>query len=648
MATNIAETLDEQDQRDLVGKLLHWVDQDLESRSEWERKQDESFRLWALDPPARKLPWHDASNICVPMIASAVNNWAGLTSAAMFEAQDRVQVIPQEANDLRRAERVKGIMDWQILFEMEGDYEEQYDRLLPGLAIVGTWFKKGTWDDETDAPKSEQISALDVIVPNDTKKLKDARRITHRFKQHIDEIERLGDDGVYTNTDIVQRASDGEESQPNPVKESDDERQGLFETEDESISNTVYETHFWASPTLFPGNDRWKKWIATYTHNGVLLRLVPHSERVATHFIDYHFIPSSDGGFYSYGFGHFLKPINLAYNAVMNQYIDAGRLTNNPFVFHGRGSGLRGRKIRIEPGGSVEVDDVAQVLLTKFPGLDPNLPQIMLFLKEFGQDITANTDELQGRAQKGVREPTVRGTNARINRSLSKFKVFANRVFRAQDRELRLFFELNSIHLPEKKQFKVLGSTENAPFSVAHRKDFKGKFHLKITSNPDFASNEQRRSEAFDLMQIGLQHPLIGLPNPQTGAPADPILLQRLTQDFVTTMGKKDLIRYFPPLPDPQVPPHEENQAFIDGEFIEAKEGENHAEHLAIHSEILADTDDETRQRMEQHMTRHRQIALAEQQLAEQEALLAGGAPGAQNGQAPEPTPPINLGGGLV
>lgn len=650
MAQNIAPTLSDEQQTDLVQKLLHWVDRDLESRAEWESRQDEAYKLWALDPPARKLPWQDASNICVPMIASAVNNWAGLTASAMFEGPDRVEAIPTEANDVRRSERVKGIMDWQILYEMEGEYEGEYDKLLPHLAITGTAFKKAWYDQDEDRIHSVFISALDVIVPDDTRSLKDARRITHRFEQHLDEIERLEDAGMYVNADKVSAAIDGEESQPNPSKKSEDDRQGHHPSEDEQVPNTVYEMHFWASRDMIPGHESWEKWIATFTHEGTLLRLVKHPKKIGSFFVDYHFIPGEK--FYSYGFGHFLKPINLAYNAVMNQYIDAGRIANNPFVFHGKGSGLRGRKIKVEPGSSVEIDDVTQVLLTKFPGLDQNLPQMMMFLKEFGQDISANNDSIQGRVQRGVREPTVRGESQRSSRSFSRLKVYSNRVFRAQDRELRLFFELNSIHLPEKKQYKVLGSTENAPFREAFRKDFDKNFHLKITSNPDFSSTEQRRDEALQLMQLAMQHPLIGLPNPQTGAPADPPLLMKFTQDFMTSMGKKDLHRFLPPLPDPPIPPHEENQAMIDGEEISPKTGEDHAQHLTEHASLLGTEDEAVVARIERHMTRHRQQALSEQQLAEQQELLAqsaqGGGNGAGNGQVPSPPPAPDVGGRLV
>lgn len=644
MATaNIIDTLSADEQAILAARVVQWVNEDLGSRSKWETQQDEAMKLWALEPPRRTLPFQGGSNICVPVIFSAVNNWSGLTQASMFESPypERVRCIPAEANDVKRAERCEQFMNWQVTFQMADEYESSYDALLPELAIVGTAFKKVTWDEDEERARTEFVSALDVIVPNDTKCLKDARRVTHRQKQHLDAIKwdlGAGDKPFYKNVDRVQPAA---AQQENPVKTSEAARLGLELTE-ENAEISVYETDFRGKVTEKGERGDYTVWV---TSSGIPLRLVERPKKRWQKYIDFHFIPSPTGDFYSYGFGHFLKPINLAFNAVFNQTIDAGRLSISPFILYGRTAGFKGKNLTVRPGAAEMIDDVTQVLVTKFPGLDPNIFAMMSFLKDFGSDVSANTDEMQGRVQRGVREPTARGQESRTGRAFGRFKIYAKRVFRSQAEEYRAIFDLNSLYLSDEMQYRVAGSTVQPGFATVYRKDFGKRLDVLTTADPEFASPERRRSEAYDLLNLVLQG--MGVQNPGAAQVFTPELLQAALKDVLTTYGKPDVARYVPDPPEMPVPPDAENELMLEGERILPKSGENHDEHLSTHAlfmgtELFGRQDEAIKRTFMEHVVRTRALAAAQKQIeqdAQQQAAMQQQQGQQQQGQGP-PAPP--------
>ncbi len=625
---NLLESMAEEHIEALGRRVTRFVDGDLQSRSGWESRQDAHFALWACDAPTRRGPWSGSANVTVPMVASAINNWSGITGASMFDNPQKewVATIPNSPIDIKKAERVEKYTNWQLMFEQEGRYEASYDRLLAHLAITGMAFKKASINYEDESWTSEFVSSLDVILPDDTSDIATARRITHRQEQHIDEINDLAADDFYLGSQVEKLsdpAPDGQEQQPNQTRENTKRRMGLDKSTLEQGNHIIYEQHIRGSIDGVEG-DRFIVWVDAVSSTP--LRLVPHPKSIRRFFVDFHFIPSPEGGYHSYGFGHFLRPLNEILNTLFNQYIDGVTISNVPMLFYGRSAGLRGRKIKISPGASEEVSDVKQLLMSKFPGLDQNMPLLIEFVLRFGQDITANTDEVQGRAQKGVREPTVRGQSGRIGQAMTRFKVFAKRVYRGQNDELRIIHEINRLVVSKSKQFFVLGSSEGRAFAEVGKDDFKVNMHLMTTADPDFASQGQRRNEATTIMQVALQHP-------QLAQNANAIA--KITDDWLVTMGRGDLTRYTQNATPPPVDPHTENMIFANGETEEPKTGEDHAQHVTVHLQFTQDPeftgmDEDKRRALRDHVEAHTIMLQLEQQQQAQEVQTNG--QGAANG----------------
>lgn len=234
-----------------------------------------------------------------------------------------------------------------------------------------------------------------------------------------------------------------------------------------------------------------------------------------------------------------------------------------------------------------EVTDASQIVFPNMQRLDQSLPSLLTMIDRYIELFTSNTEPVSGRTQKGVREPTARGTMALIEQGLVQFGVVTKRIYRAQRKEFRQLYALNQLFLPTEKQFRVLGDTETEVFTSVKKDDFQGKYDLFPTGDPAFASKGQRRQESLEVMQLALQHPLIGAPDPQTGKPMNAKALRAFTQDWLRTYDKGGLARELPVEEEPSLPPHVENAAFMQGDTIEPQEGEDHEKHVDAHVTFL-------------------------------------------------------------
>ena len=173
--TNLAGKLSNEQQTNLSRELTENYDKDIISRKEWQDKRDRWYKLWSLHREPKNEPFEGCSNVAVPMLATAVNQFHGRAYASIFSPPGMVKVLPVERMDVVRAKRVEDFMNWQILYEME-EYEEQMDKLLLNLPLNGTAFKKTYYSKELERVVCEYISAMNLILPYGTNSLNTARQ----------------------------------------------------------------------------------------------------------------------------------------------------------------------------------------------------------------------------------------------------------------------------------------------------------------------------------------------------------------------------------------------------------------------------------------------------------------------------------------
>jgi hypothetical protein len=561
----------------------------------WDIERAKHWDLSHGKAPKRVLPWERAANAVVPILASACIQAGSRIYASVMQNPDKsvAALRPRGPEDVRRAKRGTDYINWQLLSEADG-YEEGWDDTCDELPRSGSVFRKITLGKD-DEIRAEMVSAAHVYIPWNTRKLAKARRITHRMREHYDEAEDLLDEGFYDSAafksiDKSNWSSANDVMDDSPMEAANKEMQDQAEAplDSEQQSGVVLEQ------TLrykLDGKKRGYFIVWVHKESNTVLRIVDREvvagdrEFVLDRWVQYNFFPNPHGA-YGYGYGHLLFELNLIANSLWNQYIDGGTLANKPIIFFGRGAGLKGRRLTVSPGDSIPVGDISQVLLTKFPGLDQHMPQMIQMVQRFAEELSSNVDEVQGRSPKGVREPTVGGTSQRIEQGLMSFGILTKRVLRQMKDEIRIVCRLNELFMPEFKQHRVLGITSGAPFSKVYREDFARDYDYAPTGSPTFASPSQRRSEAGEVIAVMQTHPAI-IGTEDGSLPPNPAALVESLRSYLKEFEQTEILQYIPPAPEPPIPAGQENALFMQGETVEPKQGEAHDEHLVAHKAFM-------------------------------------------------------------
>jgi hypothetical protein len=566
------------EKRDKIARdVCAWWQADKWGRREWEERRNRYYKLWMGLREPKNTPWPGASNVSLPLFAIATNQFHSRSYQAFFAPPGMVKYMPVGQEDVQRAKKCQDFVNWQTMNDMP-HFEDEHDKLLLNVPIGGTQFTKTSYDKQGERPSVEYVSGMQLVLPYRTRNLDEARRAAHEVWMHYDEIGRKNSEmpGFYVD---FERVTEIAEEFP---MESMDQTKDRVETEayDQNDRPKLFlECHCW----LLDDGQYKPMILFVDKDSGTLLRATTRQVqgKPIQYFTDYHFIPNPEG-FYSFGFGHFLEPLNEMANTAFNQIFDAGRLSNQPFGFYGRRAGFRKKEIKLYPGSMTEVEDAGQVFFPTMQRVDSVLFQVLGIVQQYTEGFTSTSDYLLGREAKGTKNPTATGTTAIIEQGLVLYNVMIKRLFRSLKKELRLIHTCNQLYLPEEKQYRVLGFEGPMAFPKIKRKDFDGRFDVIPLGDPSYASRGTRRQEAIELMQLMMGHPLVGVQQPgmQVGSPE---LMMAGLKEIIETYDKKSLMGYLPKLPEPSMGPIAENALFIQGDAHDPKPGEPHIEHLKVH-----------------------------------------------------------------
>jgi len=575
--TNIVSKISKDKQEEIAKEVCDQYDTDVRSRQEWAVKREKWYKLWLCHREVKTSPWVGCSNICIPMLSTASNQFHARAYQSIFAAPGMVRCLPVGKNDHKRAKNVEQYMNWQTLYEME-EYEEVFDRLIQLVPINGIGFKKLYYSKSKDRAVSEFISALDLVLPYRTKSMETARRITHRTWLHYDEILDRKDEKLWENCDDIREVPADLDDES--MRQAGDEASGEEPDTTSENPHLILEQH----KKFDLGDGKRQPLIFTVDYDSQTLVRASSRDfngKVLNYFIDYHFLPNPEG-FYSFGFGHFLEHLNEMANTAFNQIFDGGSISNTPFGFYGRRAGIKKKQIQLKPGYMTEVDDAKNIYFPSLQRIDQTLFQILGLIQQYGEQFTSTSDYLMGRESKGTKTPTAHGTLAIIEQGLVTFAVITKRIFRSLRKELRLLMALNNIHLPDSKEYRIMGSEDEIPFADIKKDDFDSVYDVVPIGDPSYASKGTRRQEASEVYDRMMGNPLI-VGNPEAGMKPNVGAMHEITRDLLETYDKKNINKILPELPEEPKMAEEENAMFMQGDYEEPKPGENHKEHFPIH-----------------------------------------------------------------
>ncbi len=200
LSPNLCERFELSD-LDKIGECV-WAgyQRDLRSRFKWERRTNAAMDLALQVQKDKSFPWAGASNVAFPLVTIAAFQFHSRAYPTIISGLDVVKcrVIGEDATGQKtaRANRISTHMSWQVL-EQDQAWEEQKDRMLINLPIVGTVFTKSRQDAELGYRVDETVLAQDLVIDYWAKSVESCPRKTHRIPLFRNEVYSAVKRGIF-------------------------------------------------------------------------------------------------------------------------------------------------------------------------------------------------------------------------------------------------------------------------------------------------------------------------------------------------------------------------------------------------------------------------------------------------------------------
>lgn len=535
---NIAEELDDTLLSEIGERVVREYEIDEESRRGWLTSMESAMKLARQVVEKKNTPWPNSANVKYPLITTASIQFAARAYPAVVPGMNVVkgkvvgsdQGVPKVGPDgvpllqlqtgeivpanmappdvpagpvwevppgakRERAGRVARHMSYQLTEEME-EWEEDTDKLLHTLPIVGCVFRKTWYDQLLRRNRSLMILGKDLVVNNGAKSLETAPRITHIFELYPYQIEERMRSGLYTQMEFGPPSEAGEdEDAPHTFLEQKRKWDLDGDGYPEPYIITVHKEEQTIVSIVACFDE---EGVEINRETGEIVKIDP-----VQYYTKYSFIPDPGGGFYDIGFGLLLGPINDTVNSILNALLDAAHLQNTGGGFVRGGFKVSGQsrgKIRIKPGewvtASAGIGSSLRDSIYSFPTPTPSATLFALLgmLIEAGKEIGAVKDVLTGDQPR--RQPATT-TLALIEQGLKQFTAIYKRIHRSLKLELRKLYRLNRLYLPDQTYFQVLDEQQ----AIA-RQDYSDGIDIVPVSDPSVVTDLQRMAKAEVLMAL--------------------------------------------------------------------------------------------------------------------------------------------------
>lgn len=508
---NIAEKLDEESLRIIGSKAVEGFLSDLASRERWEKDLEKWTELALQISKEKTYPWQNASNVKYPLLATAAMQFAARAYPSLVPSNGqlvkcKVGGYDPDGEKHKKADRIQKYMSYQLMYEME-DWEEEMDKLLLALPIVGTIFKKTYFDAALQRNRSCVVFPRDLVVNYWAKTLEDAERKTEIIPLSSRKVEERMRKGFYLEVDL-----------PSPSAFSFDEDKVKQSTQEVSEDDTttpykILEQHTYID---LDGDGYEEPYIVVveFQSNSVLriqknydektISVEAESNKVVSiepieYYTKFGFVPNPDGGFYDIGFGRLLGTINASVDTIINQLIDSGSLANLQAGFIGKGLRIKMGESRFQPGEWKAVNATGDDLKKQIVPLPANPPspvllQLLQYLVQSGKELASVAEIMVGKMP-GQNTPATT-TMASIEQGMKVFTAVYKRVFRSMSKEFKKLHKLNAQFLNAETYVNFLDTT-------VQQQDFlDGDMDIIPAADPAAVSSQEKQQKAQLLMQM--------------------------------------------------------------------------------------------------------------------------------------------------
>jgi hypothetical protein len=577
--TNLAEEIDEPELQSLGDELLAYVQDDLDSRKDWEKTYKEGLVLLGLKYEERTEPWDGACGVFHPMITEAVVRFQSETIMETFPAQGPVKtkIIGKDTRQKEEAAaRVKEDMNYELTERMP-EFRMEHERMLWNLPATGSAFKKVYFDPSLQRQTSVFVPAEDIIVAYGTVSMESAERVTHRMYKTSNEIRKLQVAGFYRDIEL------GEPSKlKNELQEKKDKESGMSSINDDRYA--LYEIH--ANLDL-PGYEDMEDDEPTGIAIPYVITVLDGTNDILSirrnyyedddtkkrrdHFVHYVYIPGF--GFYGFGLFHLIGGFAKSATSIMRQLVDAGTLSNLPGGLKSRGLRIKGDDTPIAPGEFRDVDVGAGALrdnILPLPYKEPSatLYQLLGTIVEEGRRFAATADmkisDMSAQAPVGT-------TLALLERMLKVMSAVQARVHYAFKHELKLLSAIIRDYTDDDYDYDPASGPR-----VAKRADY-DMVEIIPVSDPNAATMSQRVVQYQAVIQLAQMAPQV------YDIPA-------LHRQMLEVLGIRNAAKLVP-MEDDQTPkdPITENMNALKLKPMKAFMYQDHTAHIQTHMNMMQD-----------------------------------------------------------
>lgn len=514
-AKNLAADLAEQPEgvqklAEIARLAIDGYELDDRSRADWKTRTKAAMDLAMLLTSDKDYPFPKASNIKYPLLTAAALQFNARAYGAIIQgdraAKCKVNGHDKDGSKSARAERVSEHMSWQLLSEMP-EWEEDTDRLLLILPIVGSVFRKRYWDPTLGRQCSRLVTADRLVMNYRARSIKDVPRISEEMMLYPYEIKERIRDGRFV--EFIYGDAPADTDDPNAA-ESDEQTPHKFIEQHRllDLDGDGYDEPYIV--TIHLETEKVCRIVPNFTTKTVR---VHEDGRVAAirkqdYYTQYTFLPSPDGGIYGMGLGWLLLSTNEAINSTMNLMMDAGHLANIQGGFISATAGLKEKSFKLRMGEFKVVQSSgpinSAIMPVTFPGPSDVLFKLLGLLIEQGQQVSSIQDVMTGDTGGKVMAPTT--TLALIEQSLKVFNAIFKRTHRSVRQELQMHVRLNQEHLTPEAYNEFF----DGPDQYDPKADYDGADNnISPVSDPTVSTNMQKLAKAQVIAEIAANNPLV-------------------------------------------------------------------------------------------------------------------------------------------
>lgn len=515
---NVADKVKDQELMAIGIRVCQEYEVDRASMKDWLSRNEMAVRLIDQKPETKTEPWFGAANTKLPLVLNAAMRVSAEEYAEIMRGKDLVKYeLYGTQDDAKRArgERVAKRMNFQYHHELE-DWEEDHDKLILAKNIFGTVHKKYVYCKEKG--RVECVLRRNGVVINDNvEHMNDAPRITDEIDKYWWECEEKFRSGDWKRIEL-------KEEELQEYAKSDKPQRFYEQLRREDLDDDGY-----PEPYVITVHEKTKQVVSIIPNftpesikvdqKGKVIRV--DMSRTRVRYVKYEMIPSYEGGYWGFGFGILLGPLNDNCNALINQLLDSGTLANNGGGFISQQLRTGHGPLKFKKGEWKPVNAPGIALKDAFfpiPVRDPSptLFNLLGLLMDVLKELSSVTDVMAGdQPHANMAEGTIMSL---IEQGKKVFNSIYKRHYGSLRKEFLALFDLNFLYEDPEAYMKFHDITpeqmvQNDPRLQAAspaemgmglvQGDFeRAELDVLPTANPEFSSKVQRMVQAQALAQF--------------------------------------------------------------------------------------------------------------------------------------------------